>query len=275
MPLARVRARIARRLRSARRLLVATDFDGTLAPLADHPTGARLDPRALAALTALRGRPGVRLAVLSGRRLDDLRRRVPLAGVFLVGSGGLETRDERGRRRTLVAPAQRLPAALRASLRAWCARFEGTWLEAKPLALAVHDRALDPRRRAAFAAGVRRRVARAEHARILRGRRVFEILPGGRADKAVALASWLADGTGVVLFYFGDDTNDEPAHRLVARRGGYAVAVGRDVPGARYRLASEAAVGRFLTWLDREWAARAHRGRAARAPARPRRRARR
>ena len=158
MPLARVRARVARRLRSARRLLVATDFDGTIAPFVDHPTRARLDPGVRAALVALRRRPGVRLAVLSGRRLADLRRRVPIAGVFLGGSGGLETQDARGRLHVHVARAQRLPEALRASLRAWCARFAGTWLEEKPLALAVHDRDLEPRRRGAFGAGVRRRI---------------------------------------------------------------------------------------------------------------------
>jgi len=256
-PLERARRRIVRRLRAARSLLIAIDFDGTLAPIANHPDRARLSPRARRALNALRGRRGVRLAVLSGRRLGDLRRRVRLPGVFLAGSVGLETLEPGGRRRVHVGRSERPPAALRASLRSWCARFPGTWLEDKGLVLALHDRNLDARRRGAFAAGARRRFAPfADRVRILRGRRVFEILPGRRGDKADALRVWLGRGMGGALFYFGDDTDDEPVHRLVSRLGGFAFAVGRRVPGARYRLRGVDAVAGFLEWLDREWSAR-------------------
>jgi len=274
-PLERALARIARRVRSARSLWIASDYDGTLAAIAGHPDRARLGPRVRRALNALRSRPGVRLAVLSGRRLDDLRRRIRFAGVYLAGSGGLETLDLRGRRRIHVGRRERLPAALRVSLSAWCARFPGAWLEDKGLTLALHDRELDPRRLGAFAAGVQRRFAPfADRARILRGRRVFEFLPGHRADKAGALRAWLGRERAGALFYFGDDTNDQPVHRLVNRLGGFSVAVGRRVPGARYRLGGVATVARFLEWLDGEWGARAESGRVAgrpsRAPVRPR-----
>jgi len=264
-PLERARGRIARRLKTARSLLIATDFDGTVAAIADHPDRARLHPRARRALGELRARRGVRLAVLSGRRLGDLRPRVRLPGVFLAGSGGLETLEPGGRRRVHVRPDERLPAALRESLRAWCTRFPGAWLEDKGLVLTLHDRDLDARRLGGFAAGVRRRFAPfADRARILRGRRAFEILPGRRGDKADALRTWLRGARAGVIFYFGDDTNDEPVHRLVSRMGGIAVAVGRRVPGARYHLRGVDAVARCLEWLDREWSARLA---AARRPA--------
>jgi len=59
------------------------------------------------------------------------------------------------------------------------------------------------------------------------------------------------------LFYFGDDTNDEPVHRLVRERGGIAVAIGRAVSAAEYGLPSPAEVVWFLEWLEREWTAHA------------------
>jgi trehalose-phosphatase len=277
IPLDRALRRVARRLRSARSLRIASDYDGTLATIEWPPHHARLNPRVRRALAALRQRRGVCLAVLSGRRLDDLRRRIPWPGVFLAGSSGLETLDGRGRRRIHAGRGVRLPKELRASLGAWCARFQGTWLEDKGPSLAVHDRELEARRRGAFVAGVMRRFEPyADRARILRGRHVFEILLGQHVDKAVALRPWLGrDRTGA-LFYFGDDTNDESVLRLVTRLGGFAIAVGRRVPGARYHLAGADAVARFLTWLEGEWVARPaprrNARRAATGPGRPRRR---
>jgi len=71
------------------RFLLATDFDGTIAPIAssprdvDLPWGAR---RMLQELTALRE---CSLLVVSGRRLEDLRNRLSCP-VILAGNHGLE-----------------------------------------------------------------------------------------------------------------------------------------------------------------------------------------
>jgi len=270
----RARAEIARRLRAARSLRVASDFDGTLAPIVEHPRSAGLGRRARDVLRGLARAPGARLAVLSGRALGDLRRRLGIARVFLAGAGGLETLDARGRR-TLHA-GRPVPAGLRAALEACCAAFPGAWLEDKGPALALHDRALaDPastgaRARRAFAAAVRRAFAPyRRRARLLRGRLVFEVLPGRRGDKASALRRWAAlEGGSGLWFYFGDDANDEPALRWVARRGGFAVAVGRVRSAARHRLSDPRDVVRFLAWLEREWSALAR----IRPAPRPRRR---
>ena len=236
-----------RRLRAARSLRVASDFDGTLAPIVEHPRKAGLGRRARGVLVRLVRAPGARLAVLSGRALGDLRRRLGIARVFLAGAGGLETLDARGGRTLHARP---VPAALRAALAACCAAFPGAWLEDKGPALALHDRALPPRRRRAFAAAVRRAFAPyRRRARLQRGKLVFEVLPGRRGDKAGALARWAAlEGGSGLWFYFGDDANDEPALRWVARRGGFAVAVGRRRSAARHRLSDPREVLRFLAW---------------------------
>ncbi|MGH8991943.1 MAG: trehalose-phosphatase, partial [Acidimicrobiia bacterium] len=95
--------------------MVVVDFDGTLAPIVDDPAQARPLPGAVSAL----GRLAVRLArvaVVSGRPVDFLRRYLPPPGPDLFGQYGLE-RLEAGR--VVVAPGARewMPAVAEAARR--------------------------------------------------------------------------------------------------------------------------------------------------------------
>src|SRR5439155_24045664 len=60
---------------SGGRLLLLTDFDGTLAPLAADPTQVELAPSAREDLRALARPPRAVVGVLSGRSLGDVRAR--------------------------------------------------------------------------------------------------------------------------------------------------------------------------------------------------------
>lgn len=72
-------------------LLVACDYDGTLAPIVDDPTRAEPLPEAVAAIRALATLPQTTVAVVSGRALRDLATLSRLPGeVHLVGSHGSE-----------------------------------------------------------------------------------------------------------------------------------------------------------------------------------------
>ncbi|MGH7465568.1 MAG: trehalose-phosphatase, partial [Longimicrobiales bacterium] len=71
-------------------LLIGLDFDGTLAPIVPHPQEAALLPASRAALDALALRTDTHIALVSGRSLADLRRRVVLERVYYAGNHGLE-----------------------------------------------------------------------------------------------------------------------------------------------------------------------------------------
>lgn len=247
---------LAERLRRAPILWVATDYDGTLTPIVERPELAELSPRARRALRRIRGLPDARVAVLSGRRLSDLKQRLRVPGIHLAGGAGLETSEPGGRREVHVPRRSRLTASLRSDLEAWCRRFPGAWLEDKRLSLALHYRAVPTRYRDAFGQGVRRRVRLSGGVELTHGKMVFEIAPATGVDKAAALARWIPEAGNAALFYFGDDTNDEPVHALVRARGGVPVAVGRPVSRAEYSLPAPQHVVWFLEWLAREWGVR-------------------
>ena len=249
---------LSNRISEAETLHIASDYDGTLIPIAERPDHVNMSERTRGVVHRLSSLSDVQMAILSGRRLDDLEVEFNGGRVFLAGAGGLESRDERGRRQVHLPVDSLLPEALRESLEAWCQRFQGAWVEDKRFSYALHYRAVPSALQPAFGAGVRRRARPfREQAQLVHGKRVFEVMPAVPWEKSAALKLWLEarDAAGT-LFYFGDDTNDEPVHRLVRERGGIAVAVGRVVSAAEFGLPSPIEVVWFLEWLERQWGAR-------------------
>ena len=82
--------RIVHERRAHGRLLLALDFDGTLAPIVPHPEDATILPAAGHALRRLADRDDTMVAIVSGRGLDDVRARVREDGVFFAGNHGFE-----------------------------------------------------------------------------------------------------------------------------------------------------------------------------------------
>jgi trehalose-phosphatase len=237
--------------------MVATDYDGTLTPIADHPDLAGLDPRTRRVLARLARLPGVEMAILSARPLAAVRGLVRVSDIHYSGLVGLETQSAGGPLETHLTRGHELPAELKAVLLPWCERFEGAWIEDKRLTLALHYRDVAPRSQVSFAAGVRARLKPYENRlQVVPGKKVLEILPRGKWNKAVALARWWTRMRGGALIFLGDDENDEPVHAYVREQDGIAIAVGRRESRAEYALATSEEVRWWLEWLEREWSAR-------------------
>lgn len=134
-----------RELARARRILVALDFDGTLAPEVDDPAMARALPEARAAVLRLLGMPRTRVAVVSGRSLASLEQVADLPDdVLLVGSHGAEIRLDAG---TELDPFDSLDpderddlATLGEVLDGVAAGLDEVWIEPKPVGFALHTR---------------------------------------------------------------------------------------------------------------------------------------
>ena len=216
------------RAAAAPALLLATDFDGTLAEIVPSPEAARAAPGALEALGRLSGAPGVHVAIVSGRSIADLSPRTAgLDGVWRVGEHGAQIAEPGGARiQEAAVPADALDELERVAS-SIAAYIPGVRVERKRSALAVHWRGVaEQDRGAALAAlGSWAEDARRAGLAVLEGRSVHEAR-GADQDKARALARVLtALPAGTTLIYAGDDTTDEPAIALARERGGVGVYV--------------------------------------------------
>jgi trehalose 6-phosphate phosphatase len=204
-------------------LALLLDYDGTLSAIAPTPAEAKLPYAAQELLRALVRLKDVKVAVISGRALADLRRMVPVGGVTFVGSHGVEF--------PLKGPvSKRVPnrylqelRQLRGALKGELRELSGVLLEQKPFSLAIHYRRASPGDEKA----VKRIVldlcedaVHQGHVSIMTGKKVIEIMPPTSMDKGAAtqrlLRRW---GEKYLPIYIGDDRTDEAAFGALRDRG--------------------------------------------------------
>jgi trehalose-phosphatase len=218
--------------------LLALDFDGVLAPLQDDPAQSRALPAAVGALARLGQVPGLHLALVSGRGIEDLAALAEVPdGTFLVGSHGAE------RGRWTAAGLERIDLALDddAAARhlsldtALRAAVDGTTasVETKPASVVLHTRtasAADRERLTVLALELGERPG----VDAMQGKEVVE-LGVLEVTKGDALAA-LRDELGVdALLYAGDDVTDERAFATL-RPDDVTVRVGPGETLARFRV---------------------------------------
>ncbi len=216
------------------RLLIASDFDGTLAPFVLDPMAARALPGTLDDLIALAGMAGTDTAIVSGRDLTVLRELTNFSGDFvtLIGSHG----GESSRSETRTAIDHDTLAHLVEQVEDRIAReAPQVRLEYKPTAIVLHTRGLPPED-AQAAESIASWAAERDGVRLLTGKNVLE-LTVATADKGTAIRA-LADDLGVdALVFFGDDVTDEHGFEVL-RDGDVGVKVGEGETAAAYRVAT-------------------------------------
>jgi trehalose 6-phosphate phosphatase len=225
-------------------VLVASDFDGVLAPLVDDPSASRPTPGASAALDRLAALPPerARTALVSGRNLAALAELSgPPAGVLLVGSHGAERGAVQASGAVETLPFSLEPAqadALRAvsdGLEAIAAPVDGAWVEHKPSAAVLHTRRCTPEdAREAVSAAVELGASLPVHT--MRGKDVVEIAVV-ETSKGQAIDALRAELGAVAVVYLGDDVTDERAF-AVLHEGDLGVKVGPGETVARVRVAT-------------------------------------
>jgi trehalose-phosphatase len=248
-------AKMIRRVARAERVLWFVDFDGTLVRIVRDPDKVVLTAAVREALAGLSGRGDTRVAVVSGRPLSFVRRRVGLPAVTFAGNHGLEVAGPGLRFRHPGAVAAR-PGLLEAK-KAWAAllpRFPGGLVEDKGMSVTFHYRQVVPalqekaRRGALSAVKI---IVDDGLLKITKGKKVVEVRPPVAWGKGDVL-KYLLDRWGYrrgadLVVALGDDETDRDMFAPV-RSSGLAVFVGRGTapPEATGRLRGPAAVRDFL-----------------------------
>jgi trehalose 6-phosphate phosphatase len=212
-----------------RPLLVASDYDGVLAPLVGDPSAAVPTPGVGDALARVAGAAGVTVALVSGRGVADLQRVSGLEGPYRwVGSHGAEYGGPladalAGRRDALADRLAPLVAAV-----------PGARLEVKPASVAVHVRQVaDPAAAAALLASAD---AAADPSLTKKpGKAVLELAVTD-ADKGSAVARLREELGAAAVVYLGDDLTDEDVFRRLGP-GDVGVKVGEGETAAGHRVA--------------------------------------
>jgi trehalose 6-phosphate phosphatase len=227
---------------AASNVLLAFDYDGTLAPIASAPAAAKMRAATRRGLT--RVAQLYPCVVVSGRPLDDLTRRLSRIPVwYLFGDHGFEPHGGSDEHATRVEKwVHQLTTQLPPE--------RGLVIEQKKYSVTVHFRGVRDGKR--VMQSIANAVAQLSDVRTVGGARAINLLPAGGANKGVAVQKARRMFACDTVIYVGDDATDEdafasaPPERLLAIRVG-----GRGATRARYRLRSQREIDALLRELLR------------------------
>lgn len=198
-----------RKLSRAPQLLIACDYDGTLAPIVSDPSVATPRPESVTALRTLANLSQTKTAVISGRALRDLAAlsRLP-SEVHLVGSHGSEF--DIGFTQHLSAEQVSLRNRLIEAATEIADGHEGVRLELKPAGVAIHTRQSDRETARLAMEQVKSGPATFDNVQVTKGHEVID-LSVVTTHKGNALDSLRRELGAQAVLFIGDDITDENA----------------------------------------------------------------
>jgi len=227
-------------------LLVATDYDGTLAPIVENPEDAKPHREAIVAVRTLAEIPQTEASIISGRSLRDLAKLTDSPPhVHLVGSHGSEFDLDFAHSLT---PAQKgLLERVTDSLKEIASSAKGLTVETKPASTAFHYRNASDDDADAAVSRVNAGPASLPGVHVRRGKKVIElaVVP---TDKGRALATLRQRFGATAAVFLGDDRTDEDAFAAMSGPD-VSVKVGSGETLATFRVDSTEDVSRVLAQI--------------------------
>ncbi len=215
---------IARKLRSASGIAIFLDYDGTLTPIRRTPSDALLTPEAENILQEMAQLPGVQVAIVTGRSMEDIRRLVRVKKIEFAANHGFHiykngTEWIHPQTVSLIRVLPRLHSILRNTL----AGFPKVYIENKRFTLSIHYRNVAPENVRYLKSLVMKTVHSFNPTlRITRGKKVLEVRPGIAWGKGKAVLKMLITKKPHhprVTVFIGDDTTDEDVFQALRPKG--------------------------------------------------------
>lgn len=236
-------------------ILLCLDFDGTLAPIVQKPSEALLPLRIRGVLKTLKGKDWCTVAVISGRTLRSLIRKVRLEGIIYGGNHGSQLRGPNIDFQAPIGPeTYRAFEMIKSSVGRLTAVMNGVVIEDKTHSLSIHFREVEETDVPQLTRIISRTVQpfiNDGYVRISTGKKVFDITPSSwNKGKAV---QWLLRhlclstmSQSLVPVYIGDDTTDEDAFAAIGQNGLTVVVGNGRRSAAQYYLRDTDEVLRLL-----------------------------
>jgi trehalose 6-phosphate phosphatase len=221
-------------------VVLAFDYDGTLAPIVDEPERAMMRDSTRLLLEELTGfYPCI---VISGRSQSDALKRLRGVGIHeVIGNHGIEPWRSNDR---MIAEVQRWQPILERHL----AEIGGVVVEDKGFSVAIHYRQSREKKKALeVISGAVRALG---EVRVIGGKQVVNVLPAGAPDKGTALLRSRARLHCDTAIYIGDDETDEAVFSLDQPGQLLAIRVGqRPASAAAYYVRAQTDVDELLEIL--------------------------
>ena len=207
-----------------KKMVFFLDYDGTLTPIVESPELAILSKEMKHTVEDLAKIHTV--AIVSGRMREDVQNLVDIKGIFYAGSHGFDIKGPGGF--TMIHPVAEktipLVGEIIEQLKDKFQDIEGALVEEKKFSVAAHYRKVKKEKDFHFIEKtVNEIIQKYDELRLLKGKKVFEILPNIDWDKGKAIR-WIMNALEITwettpAFYLGDDTTDEYAFRTIITRG--------------------------------------------------------
>lgn len=243
-----------------RQLALLLDYDGTLASIAPHPNLTSMSEATKETLFKISENPKIFTAVISGRAVDDVKKKIGLDGVVCAGNHGLEILYPNGTRYN-----HEIPGSVASSYSKMVGALEkitrnGSWIENKGVSLTFHYRAM-PEDQHDIIRDEARDIILGFGYRANQAHCAIEAKPPvqwhkGKAAEYILNHNFGADWrTSLKVIFAGDDTTDEDVFDLLQGIG-VTFRVTRDLAlntKATYKVPSTESVTKLLQWIDEKF----------------------
>lgn len=204
------------------KLILFLDFDGTLSPIVDDPSEAFIQDETAAWLKKASANRNLKIAIVTGRSLKDIRKMIGSNGLIYAANHGAEIfydgkillKKSESFRRPLRLLVKELKEAL--------LQIPGIYMENKGVSAAVHLRRVDRRYHRNIRETVKRKAATvlSHGLKLTYGKMVIELRPADHWNKGDAvLWIWKKLAPDHFPYYVGDDLTDEDAFQALRPYG--------------------------------------------------------
>lgn len=224
------------------------DYDGTITPIVDLPDKAVLSKEMHSLI--LRLKEIIPIAIVSGRSLDDIKRRVNIEEMIYAGNHGAEIWD--GSKLVVgqqLSDSKKVLEKIIRELKEALLSVKGVMVEDKGITASVHFRMVNAQEISKMF-DIFWSIADSYKGlfKITSGKKVFEIRPHGIWNKGDSVKwIWKNFGKNKIPLYIGDDKTDEDAFKVIKGKG-IGVSIGRSLE-ADYYLDTQEEVKKFLRWI--------------------------
>lgn len=236
------------------------DYDGTLTPIVDAPKLANISTKRKVLLKELAKSRRVKIAIISGRALKDIKNKVGLKNIIYVGNHGLEIKGPKLKFESPISLRYKtILKIIKSDLTKKLSPIKGAILEDKGLSLGIHYRLVNKKcisklktilHEATILYTVRNKI------KIKSGKKVLEIRPPLEWDKGKTVL-WLLSrqpfpfgNKSIIPVYIGDDATDEDAFEVLKNKG-LTIFVGKPKDSfADYYLKNTNEVLQFLSKIQ-------------------------